>query len=422
MKPRNEYDRQVVEAARKLRPLTAKQIEWAFAQTITHYGRRTKKGVITCAECGHTWTDKTTQEHCTCPVCGTRLTIDDCSARRSYNIEDYACFMTVCEGMQVLRMVYLSYYVRIGQRAKYSHSEVVQHWIAPNSRLIVMARLRPEFSFATGWNYQSPLEVRPYKPLYDIYPRCIYPKQKLIAELQRSGYNGQFYGIPPSLLFCSLLYDSHAETLLKSGQTALLKYFIYNSRNLNDYWPSIRIAIRNGYKIADASIWVDYLDQLRFFYRDLRNAEYVCPANLKAEHDRYIAKKRAFLKREQIEKQKERERRREAAYREQKAKFFGIEFTDGKINVRVLESVEEIILEGEAMHHCVFTSNYHLREDSLILSARIGGERVETIEFSLARLAVLQSRGVCNSDTAYHQQIIALVNKNKSLIQRRLTA
>ena len=422
MRPRNEYERQVAKAARKLRPLTAKQIDWAFAQCITHYGRRTKKGVVTCAKCGHAWTDKTTQEHCTCPVCGTRLTIDDCSVRRSYNIEDYACFMTVCEGMQVLRMVYLTYYVRIGQRAKYDHSEVVQHWIAPNSRRIVMARLRPEFSFATGWNYQSPLEVRPYKPLYDIYPRCIYPKQKLIAELQRSGYNGQLYDIPPSLLFCALLYDSHAETLLKSGQTALLKCFIYNSHNLNDYWPSIRIAIRNGYKITDASIWVDYLDQLRFFDCDLRNAKYVCPANLKAEHDRYMAKKQVFLKRQQIERQKGQERLREQVFREQKSKFFGIEFTDGTICVRVLESVEEIILEGEAMHHCVFTSGYHLREDSLILSACIAGQRVETIEFSLSRFTVLQSRGVCNYDTPYHQQIIALVNKNKSLIQRRLTA
>ena len=422
MKPRNEYDRQVTEAARKLRPLAAKQIEWAFARCITHYGRRTKKGIITCAKCGHAWTDKTAQGHCTCPACRTRLTIDDCSARRSYNIEDYACFMTVCEGMQVLRMVYLTYYVRIGQRAKYSHSEVIQHWIVPNSRRIVMARLRPEFSFATGWNYQSPLEVRPYKPLYDIYPRCIYPKQKLIAELQRSGYNGQLYDISPSLLFCSLLYDSHAETLLKSGQTALLKYFIYNSRNLNDYWPSIRIVIRNGYKITDAGTWCDYIDLLRFFDKDLRNPRYVCPADLCAEHNRYVARKRAHLRKLREEEHLRRELASENEYREAKGRFFGIGFTDGQIHVRVLESVEQIRQEGEAMHHCVFTNDYHRRPDSLILSATVDDQRLETVEVSLSRLAVVQSRGVCNENSPYHKQIVNLVWRNMPLIEKRLTA
>ena len=75
MQPRNEYERQVADAARTLRPLTAKQLKWAADRCVTRYGRRTKKGVITCVECGHTWTDKTAQGYCICPACHTRLTL-----------------------------------------------------------------------------------------------------------------------------------------------------------------------------------------------------------------------------------------------------------------------------------------------------------------------------------------------------------
>ncbi len=43
------------------------------------------------------------------------------------------------------------------------------------------------------------------------------------------------------------------------------------------------------------------------------------------------------------------------------------------------------------MHHCV--ERYHDKSDSLILSARIADRRVETVEVSLSRLQVVQSRG-----------------------------
>ncbi|MBP9983288.1 MAG: PcfJ domain-containing protein [Prevotella sp.] len=73
-------------------------------------------------------------------------------------------------------------------------------------------------------------------------------------------------------------------------------------------------------------------------------------------------------------------------------------------------------------HHCVFTNDYYLRPDSLVFSATIDGKRIETIEVSLETLKVVQSRGVCNSNTEYHDQIVKLVNKNKNLIRKRIAA
>ena len=209
-------------------------------------------------------------------------------------------------------------------------------------------------------------------------------------------------------MFCALLRDSRAETLLKTGQVTLLKHFAENTRTLDDYWPSVRIVLRNEYAIADTEMWCDYIDLLRFFGKDLRNARYVCPADLRTEHDRYVVKKRKYEQALAEEERLRRELECENEYREAKGQFFGI--------------IEQFRQEGEAMHHCVFTNEYYRRDDSLILSATMDGKRLETVEVSLSRLKVAQSRGVCNEDSPYHKQIIKLVQHNIHLIENRLTA
>ena len=88
----------------------------------------------------------------------------------------------------------------------------------------------------------------------------------------------------------------------------------------------------------------------------------------------------------------------------------------------ILESVQEHLEEGVSMHHCVFDNAYYLKENSLILSATIEGRRIETIEVNLDTLKVVQSRGVCNKNTEYHEQIVNLVNANRGLISRRMKA
>ena len=219
-------------------------------------------------------------------------------------------------------------------------------------------------------------------------------------------------------MFRTLLTDSRAETLLKTGYTKLFKRIVDSGweRNIDNYWQSIKICIRNGYTIKYATLWCDYIDLLRFFGKDLHNSKYVCPTDLKAEHDRYVIKKAKADAQQELEKQLE----KEAEYREAKEKFFGLMFSDGVISVRVLESVAEIILEGKLMHHCV--GSYHTKTDSLILSACIDGKKIETIEVSLTQLRAIQSRGVCNKNTKYHDRIVNLVNQNIPLIEKRLVA
>ena len=187
-------------------------------------------------------------------------------------------------------------------------------------------------------------------------------------------------------------------------------------------WPSYKIVLRQKYRITDIGIWVDYLRMLDRCGKDLHNAHYVCPADLKAEHDKYQNKVRILQEQEKRKEQMKRARENEARFRELKGKFFGLEFTDGTIVVRVLDSVEAYYDEGNALHHCVGQCEYYLKPDTLVFSARIEDKRVETVELSLETFKVLQSRGLCNKNTKYHKRIMNLVHKNIALIRKRMAA
>lgn len=430
MKPKNKFQQQIVEASKTLPTITQEQMQWGYNNAIQYVGQRTKKGKMTCCKCAHTWQGMgeliNTLLGCECPNCQSKLIVKT-TKKRTFDDRYYMTVIDTHKGYQVIRTIMLGYTTKVGELPKYSHSEVMQRWIAPNGKHCTFAKLRQTMGtmYYDSWIFHTPLELRSEntnnKFCINIYDRIgtgeIFPKQKLIPELRRTGYKKTLYNQKPLDLFRTLLTDSKAETLVKAGYTKLLERIMDSGwKNMDNYWQSIKICIRNGYKIKDATMWCDYIDLLRLFGKDLHNAKYVCPDNLKAGHDRYVAKKARYDAQLAIEKQLA----KEAEYREIKAKFFGLIFSDGLINIRVLESVAEIITEGKVMHHCV--GGYASKEDSLILSACIDGERIETIEVSISKLKVIQSRGVCNKNTKYHNQIISLVEQNISLIEERMAA
>ena len=205
---------------------------------------------------------------------------------------------------------------------------------------------------------------------------------------------------------------------MKAGRTEHLAYFLSCPRSWDAYWPAYKITLRRGYDITDIALWCDYIDMLIRLERDIHNAHYVCPKDLQQAHNEILRKLRARQEREQEEHKRQKTQEDEARFQKLKAPFFGIAFTDGTIQIRVLESVQEYIEEGQALHHCVFTNEYHLKEKSLILSASIDGKRIETIEVSLETMQVIQCRGLMNQNTEYHERIIDLVHRNIQQIQR----
>lgn len=257
---------------------------------------------------------------------------------------------------------------------------------------------------------------------------------QVIPQLERNGFNGDFYGIAPLDLFKALLSDSRIETLIKEKRIEELQYFMEHRGLLKLCWQSYLIARRRKYAIKDLQMWCDLINLLYKQDKDLHNPHYICPTDLKAEHDKWLSAWNRKVERQREEERRQweaREREREyqklmqmdekkEEYIKAKAPYLNIVLTDGLITLHVLQNVEEFYEEGIELAHCVFSSSYFERENSVILSARIEDKRIETVEFSLKNFSVVQCHGKHNSSTEYHDRIINLVNSNADVFRKRM--
>lgn len=422
MKPRNKFEKAILAQSKNLRPITKPQINWAFRECIDHYAYRLPKGRTTCMDCGHDWMMKEQIDTCICPECGAKLKTNLTYCRKLQQ-KQYFTVLTTSGAYQVLRMFILIVEMEKGYKAKPCVFEIGQYWWNEQGRKAVVAIQRVMGHYVDTFSFASPMAIRQDNNAYQhIAYSPIYPKFKATNTLRRNGFNGDFHGIVPITLIPALLSDPKAETLLKARQYPMLSHYLRSSCKMDRYWASIKICIRNGYTIEDGSMWCDTIDLLRHFGKDINSPKYVCPTDLKVEHDKWTEKKRIEREREELVESRHKAKKDEKKYKELKGRFFGLAFTDGILNIRVLESVEEFAEEGAKMRHCIFSNSYYLKENSLILSATINGKRIETIEVSLKTFQVVQSRGTCNSNTEYHERIINLVNKNIKLIQKRIVA
>ena len=132
---------------------------------------------------------------------------------------EYFCIITTYKQYQVLRYFSTNMYRKVGQSAEYSIKEVAQRWIAPNGKTETIARLRCYSLFYYDiWNVNSKMEIRSNNQhhVYDVKPRYIYPRVRIIPELKRNGFNGSLHNLSPFDLFTAILKDNKQETLLKA--------------------------------------------------------------------------------------------------------------------------------------------------------------------------------------------------------------
>ena len=341
MKPRNKFEKAVLAESKHLLPITKQQSKWAFRECIDHFAYRLPKGRTTCMDCGHSWVMDKHRETCTCPHCRAKLQVKE-TYERKLQQKQYFTILTTCGEFQVLRMFLLIVGMEKGYKAQTSIIEIGQYWWNMQGRKAVVAIQRVLGHYVDTFSYYSPMAIRNDNEAYQhIAYSPIYPKFKVTDILRRNGFKDNFYGIVPTQLIPALLTDSRVETLLKAGRTDHLRYFLCNKRAFGELWQSYKIAVRNGYEIADISLWSDYVDTLRRLGKDIHNPQYLCPADLKAKHDRRHEELLRQRERKEIEQKQQKAIEDEKRFKELKSKFFGIYFTDGTIQVHVLESVQE---------------------------------------------------------------------------------
>lgn len=383
MKPRNKIQREVVALSATLRPISDKQKEWGISRSYTAKEMSQNRRIY-----------------------------------RYFVISSRVKDWQVCRFFQVRKV-----------KQDYSVIEPVRLWFNADGHMEVEAMSRFCFSGVIDqWTLYSDLSLKqvpvPYRDYTQMLPISASKVTSALPILKRNGLKGSFHNMQPRDVIEGLLKNNMFETLWKCGQFSLLQALAYEwNRDYNnaDKMAALRVALHHGYKISDGRMWVDMINLLEKAHKDIRNPKFVCPADLKKGHDqaldwcnRYEERQRKIAERKKLLEDEKAAKRYEAA----RSRFTGLKLTDGIIVVRVLPTVKDIMQEGKAMHHCVFAAGYYKRLDSLLLTAKVNGERAETIEVNLKRYELVQSRGVCNQNSKYHDKIVNLVNENMDMIRK----
>ena len=272
-------------------------------------------------------------------------------------------------------------------KQEYFVIEPVRLWFDERGTFEIEAMNRFCFSGAVdSWVFNSELSFKKV-PVYSDYTIMLPISASKITSklplLSRNGLKYSFNNIQPRDVIKGLLANNTFETLWKCKQFSLLRALTYGwGRRLTreDKASIIRIILRHNYIVKDADLWLDMIELLKRANKDIKRAS--------------------------------------EKYQSERLRFTGMVISNGNVEIKVLPTVEDVMNEGNAMHHCVFASEYYKRLDSLLLTAKVNGERAETIEVDLKRYKLVQSRGICNNNSEYHNEIISLINENMNIIRK----
>lgn len=410
MKPRNRIERDVLKMSTRIPHLSDKQQSWAISTCINE-------------ECAYNFSDR--------------------FARGAFYL------VSTYKGWQVLR------YFQV--RAKYKYhkltdkvyfKECMQQWMK-DGEYVFLSKQRLMGYQCDAFCVSCNLEIRTHT------------SWGTLGDPRRLGWDGIYYAsvqdkykyamkdfpkVDLDILFRAVNTSAYNETLMRKDMR-LWEYCCYQGAVYDKKKMSaVKIAIRHG-KVSYVynSLWWDMLESLIYLKKDLCNPSIVCPSDLRNAHDKWIEAMRSKKKKnsEKMEKLRQlQEERRTLLYLEEQAKreeenkkkamslasvyvarrkdFFGIDIVSGPIRISVLQSVEEFFEEGKEMGHCVFANSYYdvnTKPNCLILSAKVNGQRMETIEVNLSTFTVVQCQGKRNHNSPFHDSILKLMNDNMWVVK-----
>jgi hypothetical protein len=426
MKPTTKLHHEVWNISQKLNPITESQHKLAVKNIFSKYGTTSHK-TLCCLECGHKWKDANSFQNgyrpksYTCPECKEK--IEFLQPSRYYQVNSYFTKIETKSNFQIVRIFFMEKLMYKGTIPMYYTTEVMQHFIGLNGRVTSLAKPTQGMTmYYDSWRKYGDLSIMANDFLTTnrgrIESNYTLPRPTFLKEITRNGFNGNYYDLAPQNLFSLLLKSQHAETLIKSGQIGFIKNFNSRESQIKKYWNSIKICIRNKYEIKNTTSWFDYMRLLEVFGKDLSSPKYVCPDHLIKSHDKLVAKERVIREKQAIEELKKQAIEQQAKYKAEKEPFFGISFTNGKITVKVIDDVQDFILIGDTLKHCVYSGEYFDKKESLILSATFEDRPIETIEVSLSEMKILQARGLQNKASKFNKEIKQLVNANLHQIRK----
>ena len=423
------FNKKAEETFNMIKPITDAQSRW-LVESVAYATYHPVRKTAYCMICGHKWKPDKMSKTLVCPSCNKKLSKFVDTDKKLYSTGG---FLSVVNGMQVERsfmvIVYAGNYGNPGEISVFEYKRLIMD----NKGNMAMYSLSQQpFGYAyDSFIMGSPLSRKSKRmgyrlsALLDSNPSYYYKHKNYIPEIVRTKYRYSCLDkTSPMAIMQRLLTDPHAETLYKADY----KKILFNI-NYNRFWPSVRIAIRNNYKPKDCRYWEDVLVMMERLNMDMRNPKYVCPSSLVDFHDslnKKINKIDESIRREQ-EIKRMMKLYHELEPKEEKAKIFlekktapykNFNIKDGSILIKPLLSVDDFKKEGLVMHHCVYSSEYHMKPNNLTMTALIDNVPMETIDYDVN--GNLQVYGRFNKHTEYHDDIINSFNKHKMKINKLL--
>ena len=435
MRPRNEREREVVRLSRRLPYLTPAQVRWVREAVIPWKIHATSKKAW-CERCGHEFEIGAAEGPATCPHCGFTSNVSK-DRKKTFKGYEYLQIVTVHKGWQVIRYFLARWSGKAGESPILQFQEVIQKWCQPGKPTVTMGcpLVMMPYWVEIPYSRWGILAIKFPSYFYTEWMRLkVYPRVRVFKAYRDSvAKSGKFRIVSADDLLGVIYSVPYFEKLYKEGKTAELKDAIDYHPKFQKYWPSVKVALRHGFKPGHWRDYFDYLEMLAYIRKDMRNPYYVAPSDWEDMHTRILylyqrkkdeaerrRREREAIRAAEAEERRIREEERMVrSFEERIGHFRSLLIAARGIEIRPLMTIQEFAEEGKAMRHCVFALGYYKRPDSLILSARDkDGKRIETIEVGLKAGVVIQSRGACNTTTDRHDEILAMVNSHMREIQR----
>ena len=447
MEAKTKKEREVVAIRDSLKPITDREKVIGYRKAFWYSGTQYANGKCICRECGHSWerntkmwdvekSDKGRMIHklkpgnqyeiTTCPNCRKRIHAYAYFSMTHGSDQGYFAILQCVGKYQIIRIFETMRHWWHGVPAKYEYiGEVAQRYIDMQKGEVAvdLARhqngLKGAYSRFTYWRYDTEMTVKcrhSTSYLYGGYNTdkydfaCAYIARTLHPILERAKFRYLPWAKADYMIAC---IDPHAATLIEAKQFALFELYEHGGK---DYWPQMKICIRNRYKVTDYTLWRDTIQNLRYLGMDDHSPKYLCPDNLKQLHDQTQRRRdRIEAARRRKEKLKDLARS-EKAYAKFIERYKDIKIEGSDLVIYPLPSVTAFYDEGEAMKHCVFSHEYYKDRRILILSARDSkGERLATIEYELKDGNIRQCRAKCNNTPLRNLEIRELITRNRKV-------
>src|SRR5690606_39185278 len=415
MKPRNKFDSYCLELSRKLdnKPISQTHVNFGAKANFwnyytTHYSKKI------CLECSHTFKAEPRNDKgktVDCPSCNKTL-----HHTHYFHVRGYFSILTTIEDCQVERVFCIDKDMDKKKPSEIHYSEVVRKFINPQGKYCVLAK-KSGGMFGSVTYYDSDFEVKDKRTNAANPYTCmetIFPKKRFIPELIRNGYQyGMFKAKDNTEGMRLLLKNNFFEWLIKANQPKFANYYFTNSKGkrvLPQYKTQLKAIFKKGIEV-NPSDYVDYIDLLIHFGKDIQNPKYSCPENFHQEHQHYVRKHAKIEAKKDAQRQKEYMEHETEIYQQKKAKYLNFSIQNEDIQLTVPKHVKEFHEAGQVLKHCIY-SNEYWKKQTIILFAIVNGELIETAEVDPKEKKIIQCRGYDNEPTEQHDKIVNLIQSN----------